>query len=151
MSNSGQILREYKAPMSIELWLIAGGLAFLYFLIAKKRTYDPRDVPGIPKPRYDKDIHKFSVYAISEGKDMYEKIIQLNTEHPDQEIVKAYASLNEDYAKFLTMYFASGNLSNVKDVKKQSYYWAAWSQELQKREEDMRLTHKLVPYESSKE
>ena len=137
--------------MSIEWWLIAGGLVFLYFQIARKRSYDTRDVSGIPKLHYDENMHEFSTQAIHAGKDMYEKIIQINTNHPDQDIVKAYASLNEDYARCLTMYLDTERQPKIKNNKKQAYYWAAWSRELQKQEEVMQLANNLIAYESPKD
>ena len=134
--------------MSIEWWLIAGGLVFLYFQIARKHNYNTRDVSGFPEPYYDENLHEFTAEAVDAGKDMYEKILQLNADHPDQDIVKAYASLNEDFARCLTMYLAADRKPKSKDDKKQAIYWAAWSRELQKQEEVMQLANNLVPYES---
>ena len=134
--------------MGIEWWLIAGGLLLLYFQIARKRSQDSRDLSGFPKPYYDENLHQFTAEAEEAGKDMYQKIIQLNADHPDQDIVKEYAALNEDFASCLTMYLAAGHKPNMKDNKKDAIYWAAWSRELQKQEEAMQLANHLVPYES---
>ena len=133
--------------MGIEWWLIAGGLLLLYFQIARKRSHDARDPSGFPKPYHDENLHQFTAEAVEAGRDMHQRIIRLNEHHPDQDVVKAYAALNEDFARCLTMYLAAGREPKSKENKKRAIYWAAWSRELQKQEEAMQLANDLVPFE----
>ena len=133
--------------MGSEWWVIAAVLVLLYLLVIKKRTHDAAG-SSIPKPWYDERIHEFSDHAVREGADMYDRIVHLNAEHPDQELVQEYAALNDEYARCLTMYFDAPRRSRDPATQRRALYWAAWSQEMQAREESMRAEHDLTPYVS---
>jgi len=128
----------------MELFLIASGIIIAIAIFYALKKVDPRDTPGIPKPKYDGKLHNFSVEAINLGKESFEKIIRLNSDHPDQEIVTIYASCCEEGHKILKMYMdTTTRVRNIEDIEKQALYWAAWMQEYMKKTEDMRLAHNL--------
>ncbi len=148
--NSGY-LRRYTEEKSVEYVYIFIGLIIFLIILLKGKNRDPRDIPGIPKPKYDESLHHFTAEAIKDGKEDYEKVLHLNNHHPNQEIVIEYASICEDLIKFTNMYFSTSSIEDVSEVERQAYYWAAWSQEYMKKEEDMRNTHNLIATEDSKE
>ena len=85
------------------VYIFIGVIIFLIILL-KIKNRDPRDIPGISKPKYDENLHHFTAEAINDGKEGYEKVLHLNNQHSDQKIVIEYASICEDLIKFNDMY-----------------------------------------------
>lgn len=125
---------------------VIGAIVVLFILIKRMRR-DSRDIPGIPKPRYKKELHHFSADAVNEGRKAYDKVMTLNKDHENIKALEEYASLVEELVKFTSMYLASSDLDDIEEVKKQAYYWGAWGQEHMKRTEDMAKKYNFVVVE----
>ena len=123
--------------------IFAVAIIIILFIFYKVRTYDSRNIPGIPKPKYDKKLHVFSAKAVDEGRKAYEQTINQNKEHKNKEAVEEYASLSEELLKFTVMYQSSSDLDDANQVKKQALYWGAWCQEYMKRTDDIANKYNL--------
>ena len=79
-----------------------------------------------PPPK-DEKIHNFSDAAIEEGQKQYEKVLNLNENFEDKEILEKYAALVRESVKTVGMYMGTTKIKDPYEVDRQAQYWMVWS------------------------
>ncbi len=95
-------------------------------------------------PSKDEKIHHFSDAAIKEGQKQYERVLRLNENFEDKEILEKYAVLVRESVQTVGMYMATTEIKDPYELDRQANYWMVWSKYYMNKYKKLEQKHNFV-------